>query len=130
MEAEDGDAFELALNSAFQDRCLPAISDLLIAVLPMTWHSRHEDVVGALQDTRAADAVGALFDAAHARHSYLDYDDAFGLARKCTWALADIGTDAAKEQLHALTRCGDSVVQGYAQERLDRWDQELDRKRR
>ena len=130
MEAEDGDAFELALNSAFEDGCLSAISDLLITALPMTWHSRHEDVVGALQDTRPAGAEGVLFDAAHARHDYLDYDDAFGLARKCTWALADIGTDAAKQKLHALTRCGEPMIEGYAQKRLDRWRQELGRKRR
>lgn len=95
IEVSDGTAFELALNDAYQAECLSAIADLLIDALPGTWHSRHEDVVRALQTTRAVDAVETLFEAAHARHGYLDYDETFGLARKCTWALADIGTEAA-----------------------------------
>jgi hypothetical protein len=59
----------------------------------VTWRPRHEDVATALQKLRNPVAVDALYTAAIARHDYLAYDELFGLARKCAWALADIGSN-------------------------------------
>ena len=67
-------------------------------------------------------------EAAVVTHQYLDYDEFFGLARKCTWALADIGTPEANTALQELSQVDNQTIADYAQERLDKWEQELYRK--
>src|SRR5258708_3228946 len=71
----------------------------LVELLQSKDHFRHEDIAAALQTLRDPKTVDALYEAAHARYEYLAYDEYFGLARKCTWALADIGTPEAKAKL-------------------------------
>ena len=66
--------------------------------------------------------------AALTRLPYVDYDNGYALARKCTWALADIGTVDAQERLRQLASCEDPEVAGYAQHRLDNWTAGLARK--
>jgi hypothetical protein len=128
IAARDADAFEHAVADAFQAEVLDAVSDIFTEAILMPWHSRHEDLASALQRTKYPRAVEALFQAAHSRHDYLDYDEFFGFARKCTWALADIGTPEAKERLRDLAQSGNATIAGYAQKRLDRWDAEIPRK--
>jgi hypothetical protein len=62
------------------------------------------------------------------KHDHLAYDDRHALARKCTWALADIGTPAARAHLEGIAHRGDPELAVYAQERLANWESELDRK--
>jgi HEAT repeat protein len=100
----------------------------LLALLRSHDHFRHEDIVAALQGIKDPRAIDALFEAASVRLPYLDYDEFFGLARKCTWALADIGTQEAKTRLEQLTSNDNRLIADYAKKRLDRWDQERDRK--
>ena len=90
----------------------------LIALLRLDWHTRHEDIAGLLQ--RAADdrASDVLFETATRKFDYLEYDENEGLARKCTWALADIGSDTAVSYLRALAENGNDLVAGYAAKRL------------
>jgi hypothetical protein len=85
--------------------------------------------VNALQDIKDPRAVEGLFDAASVTHEYLAYDEFFGLARKCTWALADIGTPEARARLVQLAASENPLLAGYAKKRLDRWDDEQNRKR-
>jgi hypothetical protein len=94
----------------------------------MPWHTRHEDIARALQRLRDPRTVDALFSAALSRHDYLAYDEFFGLARKCTWALADIGTIEAKRRLEQLAGSENPMIAGYARKRLGRWEEEMDRK--
>jgi hypothetical protein len=101
---------------------------LLCHLLFANWHQRHEDIVGALQDLKASEAVDALYRAALEKHEYLAYDQFFGLARKCTWALADIGTSDALAKLRLLAGNENPVIASYAQKRIDRWNRELLRK--
>ena len=103
---------------------------MLIVLLRAPWHTRHEDIARWLQDLRDPRAVDALYETALTKHEYLDYDDSHALARKCTWALADIGTAEAQEKLQRLARGEDREVAGYAQKRLDNWAQETGRKGR
>jgi hypothetical protein len=126
----DGDEFEDALNELFSlGAGVPGgIARLLAPTLAMRWHQRHEDVVLALQQARDPSTVDALYAAAHDRHDYLAYDEFFGLARKCTWALADIGSEHARSRLEELARCPEPKVRGYAQKRLDNWEREVERK--
>ena len=60
-----------------------------------------------------------LYSTAMRNFDYLDYDEDFGLARKCTWALADIGTPDAWQKLQNLARSQNEIIAGYAQKRLD-----------
>ena len=103
---------------------VPAL--ILLAEAP--WHQRHEDVVHALQLLRSPVAVGALERAAFSTHEYLAYDHNYALARKCTWALADIGTPEAQQALARIANCDDLTIAGYAKKRLDNWKEELPRK--
>ena len=128
VDCRDAAGVELALNQAFDAGLTPDLVPILVEVLGMAWHTRHEDVVRALQKLRPSQAVQGLREAAVVAHEYLNYDEFFGLARKCTWALADIGTPEAKAALYELAGVQNEIIAGYAQKRLDKWDQELDRK--
>jgi hypothetical protein len=122
---KDSDAFEEALDECFRSDQLQGICDVLVEVLPEEWHFRHEDVVKAIQELRCDNAVLALERRALNCPQYLVWDENFALARKCIWALADIGTEEAKKALMRLSRCGIAVVEGFAQKRLDQWSSEL-----
>lgn len=99
----------------------------LIALLGARSHKRHEDVARWLQSLRDPRSVDALYEAALTKHAYF-VDHSYAFARKCTWALADIGTAEAHEKLRLLTGSDGSEIAGYAQRRLDHWAEESDRK--
>ena len=128
IRAEDADRFEFAVRSAFTAGLPPDLADVFAEALLMPWHTRHEDLVSALQKMKSPASVEALFAVATTRHAYLEYDEFFGLARKCTWALADIGTPLARQRLDELAANLNPTIAGYARKRLDRWDDELQRK--
>jgi len=62
------------------------------------------------------------------KFSYLEHDNSLGLSRKCTWVLADIGTDQSRIALQKLADCGDLAIEDYAKQRLSKWNYELARK--
>ena len=128
IQVEDADAFELAVRSAFVAGLPRDLADLFTAALSIPWHTRHEDLVSALQKMKSPASVDALFAAAITQHAYLEYDEFFGLARRCTWALADIGTPLAREKLDELAANANPTIAAYARKRLDRWDDEIGRK--
>jgi hypothetical protein len=129
LESQDADEIDRAVLSAFQlDELRPEFAPTFVRLLAVRSHHKHEDLVGALQKFRDPDAVDALFSAATVRHEYLDYDEFSGLARKCTWALADIGTSKAKTKLEQLALSENPLIAGYARKRLDRWENEKPRK--
>jgi hypothetical protein len=129
IDASDPDALEDAINrvdpkNVDDPRIVPILCDLLSA----TWHHRHEDVALTLQRIRDPRASRALAAAAILKFAYLDYDDSYAFASKCTWALADIGTEEAKQLLLDLSQVDDETIAGYARKRLDRWRAESGRK--
>ena len=103
---------------------------LLIRLLEIPSHERHEDLARLLQDFKDERAIDALHRTTLREHEYLSYDENFGLARKCTWALADIGTPAALEKLQRLASCDNPTIARYAQKRIDCWSAERHRKGR
>jgi hypothetical protein len=128
VTARDPGAFEDALAFAHQGGLSPDLAGILAEALLMPWHQRHEDVALALQRLREPVAVDALYEAALSEHAYLEYDEFFALARKCTWALADIGTAEAKRRLEDLASSKNTTISGYARRRLDMWEKEQGRK--
>lgn len=127
--APQPEAVERAVTSAHQVGVREEFVPPLLTLLRSKDHFRHEDIVNALQDIKDPRAVEGLFDAASVTHEYLAYDEFFGLARKCTWALADIGTPEARARLVQLAASENPLLAGYAKKRLDRWDDEQNRKR-
>lgn len=93
--------------------------EALCELLDAPWHTCHEDIAFALEQLHDERSIEALYRAALSKHEYLAYDDGHALARKCIWALAKIGTAAARRRLEDLSRCGDPTIEGYAKKRLD-----------
>ena len=124
----DANAVESAVTHAYEMGLKREYVPALLALLTQRTHTRHEDIVSSLQMLRDPRAVDALYDTALVNHEYLAYDKLFGLARKCTWALADIGTPEARARLVILARNSNSQIAAYAQKRLDSWDDERQRK--
>jgi hypothetical protein len=106
-----------------------AMVPALVALLEAAWHREHEAIARALQDLAPHEAVAALEHAARAELPYLKHDGFYGLARTCTWALADIGTPEAREALERLMKEAAPLVASYAHQRLMHWDEERHRKR-
>jgi len=129
IQARDADKVDSCLIAAYSlgidESFVPALIELVVA----DWHFKHEDVALYLQRIGDARAIDALYEAAHARHKYLDFDEGFAFARKCTWALADIGTDHAKERLKYLSSGSNKKIAQFAQKRLDNWGNERARKK-
>jgi hypothetical protein len=129
LVSRDAHTVESALTLASRFGVLTAgLGPLLAELLLLPWHQQHEDIARALQQLRLPTTVDALATAALVKHDYLAYNDSHAFARKCTWALADIGTREARAHLERLARSSDSEIAAYAQKRLDKWDAELHRK--
>jgi hypothetical protein len=128
IEAKDTEQVDNALHKCFDSSFSPEYVPALIGLLGKPWHYRHEDIVRVLQQLRDSRAVDALYEEAHSEYEYLNYDDCYGLARKCTWALADIGTPEAKVKLQQLAQENNQLVAEYAQKRLKNWEEEKSRK--
>jgi hypothetical protein len=128
--SRDAGALEYALTLCFRFKLETRDVALILAeLLVQPWHHSHEDIALTLQDLRVAETADALAAAALMKHPYLDnvYENNV-FARKCIWALADIGTPEARRHLESLSLCVDPEIASYAQRRLDYWHEELDRK--
>ena len=128
IDKKDGNAVEDALLLCYDKEGGADYVGLLVNLLLADWHMRHEDVALELQRLRSPLAVSALRVTATRKFQYLEYNDSHALARKCTWALADIGTMEAKSKLIEIAACEDPEVAGYAHKRLENWESELGRK--
>jgi hypothetical protein len=129
LVSRDADTVDSALVRAFRFEVLTTdLAPLLVELLLLPWHYKHEDIALALQELRVPATADALARAALVEHDYLDSDDSHAFARKCTWALADIGAPEARAHLESLARVDDADIAAYAQKRLDNWDKELGRK--
>ena len=93
-------------------------AQVLCDLLESDWHHSHETIALALQDIRQPSTVACLHRAAERRYAYLDYDDSAALARKCIWALHDIGTPDAIEALKSLAERSSEPRACYARKRL------------
>ena len=126
---KDGELVEKIICSAFQHQETGEIKPLMASLCVEDWHRTHEDVVGILQKFGKVEDIPALERAASMSLPYLEHDDHFGLARKATWALADIGGHAARQALERIAESDNSTIAGYARKRLLNWASEQDRKR-
>ena len=93
--------------------------DLLNRLLLEDWHHSHEDIVSLLQDMKSPKSVEPLYETALKQFNYLNYDDSFGLARKCTWALSVINTNESIAKLKLLSQAENPSIRQYANKRLN-----------
>lgn len=93
---------------------------ILIKLLSVDWHYKHEDIAQLLQNFKDPRSIECLYKAALARYSYLDYDDSYALAVKCIWALGDINTEQSKAKLKLLSQSTISTVKKAAKQQLER----------
>ena len=126
--AEDANAVQNAVSSAYRSGLHQCHVRPLITLLDSPWHHTHEDIAHTLQLLRSPEAIEALERTTHSHLEYLEYDSGYALKRKCTWALADIGTAEAREALERIAKNDDQQIAAYAKKRLDHWAQEIARK--
>ena len=129
--SQDSKALSEAMLDMFHTRTVPthAFVPLFSELILEDWHTEHEDLASALQQLKDPRATDALYKATALKFDYLDQvDDMHAFQRKCTWALADIGNEAAKAYLQRIAQAEDQELSGYAQKRLDNWEREMGRK--
>ncbi len=91
-----------------------------------TWHTLHDELANGFQIKRNPTVVGLLCKAVlDGKIPEFEYKP---VSRKCTWALADIGTEEALECLKAIALSKDETLAGYAKKRILLWEDELERK--
>jgi hypothetical protein len=128
VETQSEVATEEALKLVFGAEAHSDFVPFLVQLLEVECHFRHEDIARLLQMAKDNRATRSLLRTAQRKFEYLSYDNSYALARKCTWALADIGTSESKDALLELASSGDSIIAEYAKRRIDKWEEELNRK--
>lgn len=126
--SHDAEDVECALSVAGIVDFRPAFMPLLIKILELPWHRSHEEIASWFQYLKAPEPAEALYRAALVQHEYRAWDDNYVLARRCTWALADIGTPEAYEKLQLLAKCDIPMIAGFARKRIRSWHEEKSRK--
>ncbi len=107
----------LYLIYQFKDS-LESYVPVLVQLFAEDWHHRHEDIALAFENLKDPRAIEILYQTALREFEYLKYDNSEALARKCTWALARIGTVEALDKLRLLANCEKPVVCAFARKRL------------
>lgn len=106
----------------------PEFIDLLNLLLLEDWHFNHEDIAQYLQKLKNPKSIDVLHKTIFKKFKYLDYNNSEALARKCVWALADIGNKKAKKILIEVSKTDNDEISNYAQKRIDNWEKEQHRK--
>lgn len=129
IKSENSDEIEVVLTFSFSNSNFKDFEKYFLELLGHDWHFNHEDIARLLQQFGSTHSVDEIFKATTKKFQYLDYDDSKAFARKCTWALADIGSCEAKEALVKLSKNEDAEIADYAKKRVENWDNEKSRKR-
>lgn len=103
-----------ALFDLFTENSVSILCKLLVSES----HTRHEDIARYLQDLKSPKSIESLYAAALLKLDYLDFDENFALARKCTWALSAINTNESRRKLELLAQCDNEIIRGFAKKRL------------
>ena len=95
---------------------------LLIRLLGLAGHERHEDIVFELGLLGDPSAVPAVLKAALIPFPYVEeWGNLHELQRKCAYALARIGTAESRAALEQLAKHSDPYLREYGEEGLGVW---------
>ena len=119
LNKKDSDDVEYALQLMFQFELYnETLNEVICKLLVEDWHFKHEDLVVKVEKHPIRGCEENLWTLAQMQLPYLDYDEFFGLARKCTWALSRINIPASIEKLRLLANYENKIIAAYAQKRL------------
>ena len=118
-QRRDSDDLEDAMAVCFTFGFGAAHFPVLIELSDAQWHSRHEDMITALDSYQSAEAVDAFKRATKWIPNYLDYDESRALAKKAIWALARMDNPKGWAALEKLTESADALVRDAATEKLE-----------
>ena len=118
----NADDVEFALGLFFRFQPTANYVPLLCELLVADFHTRHEDIIGALQDAADTCSIPFLRQAVLLKPQleYLDYDDYGAYYKKCFWALRAIGTPDAIAVIREFTTSEDSAASEQALYRLSK----------
>jgi HEAT repeat protein len=113
---------EIALALIFRYEPSADYVPLLCELLLADFHTRHEDIILALQHAAAPYSIPYLKEAVllKPRLEYLAYDDYGAYSKKCFWALRAIGTPEAIAVIREFTSSEDLVAREQALYRLSK----------
>ena len=95
---------------------------LLIALLALDGHERHEDIVFDLGLFGDPIAIPAIAEAAEKTFEYMvRWQNLHEFQRKCAYALARIGTPESRAVLEHLAQHADPHLREYGKESLNNW---------
>lgn len=127
-EKDSDGVYEDALSFIYTYEKDEEILLLLCQLFESEWHKAHEDMASAFQYISNPITAETLFKVAFSDYEYISWNEYCPLQRKCTWALADIGTKEAKKYLEQIEQQANEVIAAYATKRLVQWDFEFRRK--
>jgi hypothetical protein len=116
------DDVELTLGLIFRFQPTADYVPLLCELLAADFHTRHEDIIRALQDAADARSIPSLRQAVllKPKLEYLAYDDYGSYYKKCFWALRAVGTPEALAVIREFTVSEDSAAREQAVYRLSK----------
>lgn len=118
-QREKVDALLDELNSLAEG---DARAPLLIELLELGRHERHEDIVFELGLLGDSTAVPAILKAALCPFPYLEeWGNLHEFQRKCAYALARIGTAESRAALEQFAGHSDPNLRQYGEEGLEHW---------
>jgi hypothetical protein len=120
MLNHDGDEVEYALMLGSLFSFPNNIIDLIHELVVQDWHSRHEDMIGMLQQHHEAISIPILREAItlKPRLQYLDDDDYGSYYKKCLGALQSIGTPEAISAIEECAASEDAALRQQAEDYL------------
>jgi hypothetical protein len=101
---------------------------LLCEIFESDWHTRQEDLASSFQHIKNPITALSLFRMSFKLMEYDTWNDTYPMQRKCVWALADIGTQEAKNYLKEIELKANKTISSFATKRLQNWEVELSRK--
>ncbi len=99
-----------------------SFNELLIEFAYDKKHHNHEDLAFLFERKGSPKLIDCVYDLAIAEFEYMEYDEFFNIARKCTYALGYTNTPKAKEKLELLAKNKNKLIREYAIKQLNRHD--------
>lgn len=85
-------------------------------------HYQHENIAFLLEYLHSPKLIDCVYDLAIAEFEYMEFDEFFNIARKCTYALGYTNTPKAKEKLELLAKNKNELIREYVIKQLNRND--------
>ena len=85
-------------------------------------HYEHENIALIFENLHSPKLINCVYDLAVMELDYMEYDEFFNIARKCTYALGYTNTPKAKEKLELLAKNENELIREYAIKQLNRHD--------